>query len=45
LRPGTFACVRELACGAKCANLIWLVAEGSEPVRLEGQLRSPVHLG
>jgi hypothetical protein len=32
--------------GAKCAILIWLVSGWfPELVRLEGQLRSPVHLG
>ena len=29
----------------KCAILIWLVSDGLELVRLEGQLRSSVHLG
>jgi len=28
-----------------CVILIWLVSDGSELVRLEGQLRSSLHLG
>jgi len=43
--PRRSACAGELAYGAKCVNLIWQVWKGSELVRLEGQLRSSVHLG